>query len=111
VLPGGTGNGFARELGIPKGLRPAVELICSDGVVRRIDAARLGDQYFIQRMYAGVEPEQQTTRQLKDRLGLFAYAIQVPKQFHGEGSACFRVTVDGAIIEKRASTSTWSTQA
>lgn len=100
VLPGGTGNGFARELGIPKDLLPAVELICSGGVVRRIDAGRIGDQYFIQRMYAGVEPEQQTSRQMKDRLGLFAYAIQVPKQLHGEQSARFRVTVDGAVIEE-----------
>ena len=29
VLPGGTGNGFATELGTPKELKPAVELLCS----------------------------------------------------------------------------------
>jgi diacylglycerol kinase (ATP) len=64
VLPGGTGNGFARELGIPKDLRAAVELICtgrSHSPHRRRDAS--ATSIFIQRMYAGVEPEQQTSRQ------------------------------------------------
>lgn len=100
VLPGGTGNGFARELGIPKELRAAVELICTGGRIRRIDAGRIGEQYFIQRMYAGVDPEQQTSRQLKDRLGLFAYAIQVPRQLRSEQPAQFRVTIDGSVIEE-----------
>jgi diacylglycerol kinase (ATP) len=100
VLPGGTGNGFARELGIPKDLRPAVELICTGGRVRRIDVGRIGEQYFIQRMYAGVEPEQQTSRQMKDRFGLLAYAIQVPKQLHQADTTRFRVTIDGHMIEQ-----------
>lgn len=101
VLPGGTGNGFARELGIPKELRPAVELICTGGRIRHIDAARSGDQFFIQRMYAGVEPERQTSRQMKDRLGLLAYAIQVPRQLRSEHPAHFRVTIDGHVIEEQ----------
>jgi YegS/Rv2252/BmrU family lipid kinase len=100
VLPGGTGNGFARELGIPKELRPAVELICTGGQVRQIDVARIGDQYFIQRMYAGVEPERQTSRQMKDRLGLLAYAIQVPRQLRQARTARFRLTIDGKVIEE-----------
>jgi YegS/Rv2252/BmrU family lipid kinase len=100
VLPGGTGNGFARELGIPKDLRAAVELICTGGRVRRIDAGRIGEQYFIQRMYAGVEPEQQTSRAMKDRLGLLAYAIQVPKQMRQSKNTHFRVTIDGQVIEE-----------
>jgi YegS/Rv2252/BmrU family lipid kinase len=100
VLPGGTGNGFARELGIPKDLRPAVELICTGGRVRQIDVARIDDQYFIQRMYAGVEPEQQTSRQMKDRLGLLAYAIQVPRQLRQAPPTRFRVTIDGQVIEE-----------
>ena len=99
VLPGGTGNGFARELGIPKDLRKAVELLCTGGRVRRIDVGRIGDQYFIQRMYAGVEPEEQTSREMKDRLGLLAYAIQVPKQLHRAETTHFRMTIDGQVIE------------
>lgn len=75
VLPGGTGNGFATELGTPKTLRPAVELLCTGGQIREIDAVKLGDSYFIQRLYVGIEPEEQTSREEKDRYGTFAYAI------------------------------------
>ena len=35
ILPGGTGNGFAREIGIPKELDEAVELLCTSQHVRR----------------------------------------------------------------------------
>jgi diacylglycerol kinase family enzyme len=30
ILPGGTGNGYANELGTPKKLRPALELLCGN---------------------------------------------------------------------------------
>lgn len=76
VLPGGTGNGFATELGTPKTLQPAVELLCSnDGQLRSIDVVKMGDIYFIQRLYVGIEPEEQTSREDKDKYGTFAYAI------------------------------------
>lgn len=52
-------------------------------------------------MYAGVEPEQQTSCQMKDRLGLLAYAIQVPRQLRGEHAAHFRVTINGHVIEEQ----------
>lgn len=75
VLPGGTGNGFATELGTPKELRPAVELLCGGGKIRNIDVVKLGDSYFVQRLYVGIEPEEQTSRADKDKYGTFAYAI------------------------------------
>jgi hypothetical protein len=78
ILPGGTGNGFAREIGIPKDLAEAVELLCTSANMRYIDAALVGNEYFIQRLYAGVPPESQTSRDLKERYGLLAYAVRVP---------------------------------
>ena len=75
VLPGGTGNGFATELGTPKNLRPAVELLCTGGQIRNIDVVKMGDIYFVQRLYVGIEPEEQTSREDKDKYGTFAYAI------------------------------------
>ena len=75
VLPGGTGNGFATELGTPKDLRPAVELLCGGGKIRNIDVVKMGDSYFVQRLYVGIEPEEQTSRADKDKYGTFAYAI------------------------------------
>lgn len=82
VLPGGTGNGFATELGTPKELRPAVELLCGGGQVRNVDIVKMGDIYFIQRLYVGIEPEEQTSRADKDRYGTFAYAINAYHRAH-----------------------------
>ena len=42
VLPGGTGNGFAREVGAPGKLRDAVVLLCTSQNTRAIDVGRLG---------------------------------------------------------------------
>ena len=75
VLPGGTGNGFATELSTPKELRPAVELMCTSRKIRNIDVVKMGDSYFVQRLYVGIEPEEQTSREEKDKWGTFAYAI------------------------------------
>jgi diacylglycerol kinase (ATP) len=99
ILPGGTGNGFAREIGIPKDLREAVELLCTSENVRQVDAARVGNEYFIQRLYAGVPPESQTSRDLKERYGLLAYAITLPKQVVGARESEFRLTIDGRVAK------------
>ena len=67
VLPGGTGNGFAHELGLPQKLDEAARLLCTSSRTRAIDVVRVGDEYFIQRRYTGTEPEQQTSREIKDK--------------------------------------------
>lgn len=97
VLPGGTGNGFATELGTPKTLRPAVELLCTGGQIRSIDVVKLGDSYFIQRLYVGIEPEEQTSREDKDRYGTFAYAINAFHQARNKKQKEFmyHVVIDG----------------
>jgi diacylglycerol kinase (ATP) len=98
ILPGGTGNGFAREIGIPKELGEAVELLCTSSTVSHLDAVRVGDEYFIQRLYAGVPPESQTSRDLKERYGLLAYAITLPKQVLRATESEYRITIDGRTI-------------
>jgi diacylglycerol kinase (ATP) len=98
ILPGGTGNGFAREMGIPKDLAEAVELICTSQNVAHIDAGLVGDEYFIQRLYAGVPPEQQTSRDLKERYGLLAYAVTLPKQILGATESQYRLKVDNRTV-------------
>src|SRR5688572_2785449 len=47
ILPGGTGNGFAREMNIPKTLEAAAKVLCTSQRIRKIDAARVNEQYFI----------------------------------------------------------------
>ena len=95
ILPGGTGNGFAREMGIPKTLRPAVEVLCGRNKIRKIDVAQVGDQYFIQRLYVGIEPEEQTSREMKDKYGVFAYAISMAQRRKRHKEVNYQVTIDG----------------
>lgn len=101
VLPGGTGNGFAREMGTPRTLRPAVELLCSGHKIRNIDVVQFGDSYFVQRLYVGTEPEEQTSRADKDRFGTFAYAINAYKQGKTarQKEVLYQITIDGKQIE------------
>lgn len=107
VLPGGTGNGFARELGVPAKLREAVVALCTSTRTRAIDVGRLrtvgqaqvDDRYFIQRLYVGVEPEEQTSREMKDKYGVFAYAINLASRGAGEQHHLYRATVDDEVGE------------
>ena len=111
ILPGGTGNGFAREGGVPKKVRDAVVVLCTSGRTRSIDVGRLrsvgqaqvDDRYFIQRLYIGVEPEEQTSRELKDRYGVLAYAISAPKRSSGAREFQYQVDIDGESLEFLAS--------
>ena len=95
ILPGGTGNGFAREMGIPKKLEPAVELLCTSNKTRSIDVGKVGDNYFIQRLYVGIEPEQQTSREMKDKYGVFAYGVSIAERSKTNKPVDYQVTVDG----------------
>jgi YegS/Rv2252/BmrU family lipid kinase len=101
ILPGGTGNGFAREMDIPKTLRPAVEVLCTSHNVRQIDAAQINqEEYFIQRLYVGIEPEEQTSRAMKDKYGVLAYAISMKERRKHIKQAKYHVTLDGAPLEE-----------
>ena len=99
VLPGGTGNGFATEMGIPKDYRAAVEVLCTSSNVRHVDVMQVGDQYCIQRLYAGIEPEQQVSREQKDKYGTLAYALMTRKQMKESVDAPITLTIDGQRIE------------
>ncbi|MEA3335940.1 MAG: diacylglycerol kinase family protein [Chloroflexota bacterium] len=99
VLPGGTGNGFANELGIPKTLEPAVELLCTSHNQRKIDVAQLEDGYFIQRLFTGIEPDEQTSREDKDKYGTLAYLKRDINRLSEIQDIPYRLTIDGEVIE------------
>lgn len=101
ILPGGTGNGFCRENGVPDELEAAAELMCISANLRHVDAVKLGDGFFIQRLYTGVEPEQQTSREMKERYGVLAYPMTVRQQVKEMIEAAYRLTIDGEVIERR----------
>lgn len=98
VLPGGTGNGFGHELGLPQKLDEATRLLCTSSRTRAIDVVRAGEEFFIQRLYTGTEPEQQTSRELKDKYGGLAYFINMFQQANNR-EIPYRLTIDGVTHE------------
>jgi diacylglycerol kinase (ATP) len=102
VLPGGTGNGFANELGIPKTLAEAAEVLCTSRKLRPTDIVQLDQQYFIQRLYVGIEPEQQTSREMKDKYGTLAYALTAHQQQKSQQEVNYRIMIDGKLLEMPA---------
>ena len=99
ILPGGTGNGFANEMGTPTKLRTAVEMLCKSPHKRQIDVVQMGDEYFIQRLFTGIEPDEQTSREMKDKYGTFAYVIRDAERFRNRKDIPYKLTIDGELIE------------
>ena len=102
VLPGGTGNGFGTELGIPNELRPAVELLANSYNKRKIDIVKMDDWkegYFVQRLFTGIEPEEQTSREDKNKYGTLAYLGRDIKRLRDIKDIPYTLKIDGETIE------------
>ncbi|NCF67357.1 MAG: YegS/Rv2252/BmrU family lipid kinase [Chloroflexi bacterium] len=99
VLPGGTGNGFGNELGVPKVLEPAVELLCTSHNQRKIDIAQVEEGYFVQRLFTGIEPDEQTSREEKDKYGTFAYLVRDVRRMKEIQDIPYKLRIDGEEIE------------
>jgi len=102
LLPGGTGNALADDLGIPPLLAAAAALATGDaGEVRRVDLGQVGDQWFVLRLTMGIEATMvdATTRESKDRFGWLAYAVSGIQALAEPPIATYRITVDGETYE------------
>jgi len=103
ILPGGTANLVSVELGIPKDLAKAAEVIASDGsVVKKVDMGKIGTEYFLLRVGLGVAAEKVklADRSMKDRYGIAAYSIAGAKAILGAQRARYRFNLDGEIVEE-----------
>ena len=76
VLPVGTMNVFAAELGLPGDLKAAWQVV-REGVSRKIDLARANDQYFIQLAGVGLDAQalKETTWESKRSFGPLSYLV------------------------------------
>jgi YegS/Rv2252/BmrU family lipid kinase len=108
VLAGGTGNLLARAVGIPLDVDRAVPTLLR-GDQRRVDLGRLADgRYFAVAAGVGIDARmvRDTPGWMKRRLGVLAYAITASRAALGavirRDFFRVRVTVDGAIYERRA---------
>lgn len=75
IIPTGSGNGFARELGIPQSLDEACQLIAQAPRTRAVDAILVGERYALLRIGIGFEANviEATARSEKRLAGSLAY--------------------------------------
>lgn len=104
IIPGGTGNAVATELGISRKIEEATELLCTSKNQRAVDIAQVDDQYYLLRAYTGVTKDQAASRELKDKYHLMAYPMEVVKVLRNSPHAQYTVTVDGKKTEVAAMT-------
>lgn len=104
IIPTGTGNLLARELGISTELEEAVALIGGSSGSRRVDAMRVGDRIFILNASVGVSAAAvgTATASLKSRFGRFAYLLGILLKIFRWRSRHLDVVVDGITDEYRA---------
>jgi YegS/Rv2252/BmrU family lipid kinase len=98
ILPGGTANLMAVELGIPKDLTQASQIVASDkSSVINIDMGKAGERYFMLRLGMGVAGEKVrlADRELKDRYGIMAYTIAALKAMKDTQIVDYQITIDG----------------
>lgn len=102
ILPGGTGNTLAEELGIPSALADAAALVASgDFELRPVDMGRSGDDWFIVRLTMGLEVSivEGATQERKERLGWLAYAMAGLQTMTDPPIARYTIEIDGEAID------------
>ena len=108
ILPGGTGNAFAAEFGIPVNLAEACELaINPQAALLRVDIGEINGRYhFLLRASAGFEASmvQGANQELKRRLGSFAYIFSALQALSHPEMAHYRLTLDGLQIDTQGLT-------
>ena len=105
IVPAGTGNTLARELGIPLDIDGAVRLLVEGRSTVRIDAGRVRDQVSVLNVGIGVSAfmMDRTNRRQKNRFGMSAYMWNGIKGLVGIQPHRFTLTVDGRRYSRRAS--------
>ena len=106
IIPRGTGNQLAANLGIPVDIEGAADVV-AHGVPVPIDIGQLSTgRYFALMAGAGWDAELMNacTRELKERWGFGAYLFTGLRSAVAPPSALFHITADGVEIEIRAAT-------
>jgi YegS/Rv2252/BmrU family lipid kinase len=105
ILPLGTGNVVARELGIPTKLERALALLVGKHSTSTIDAMQVGDQLYLLAVGAGISGRvmRDTRRDAKRWLGRLSYLWPGIKGLLGLQLARFEIVVDGRSTQARAS--------
>ncbi|GAC1448489.1 MAG: diacylglycerol kinase family lipid kinase [Isosphaeraceae bacterium] len=104
IVPLGTANVLAGELGVPLGLDDACALLAGDHTLTRIDAMEVAGKHYVTQVGVGLDAMmiRDTSHQEKRRFGRGAYIWTALTQFVGFRARRFTLTVDGATTRPRA---------
>ncbi|HEX6749932.1 MAG TPA: diacylglycerol kinase family protein [Longimicrobium sp.] len=105
IIPKGTGNQVAFNLGIPRSVEHAVDVVVN-GDTTPMDLGQVAEgRYFAVAAGTGVDAEivALATRELKDRWGFGAYIYAVLKVASSPPAARYRIVADGQELELDAS--------
>lgn len=105
ILPSGTGNILARDLGIPLNADRALELLVSEHRLRPIDLMQVGDRCHALNVSIGISAQTMATieRQQKKRFGILAYILNGLANLTGARLHRLEIHVDGTKYRVRAS--------
>jgi YegS/Rv2252/BmrU family lipid kinase len=105
IIPLGTANVLARELGIPVELNAAVALLAGPYETKAIDAMNVKEKHYFTQVGVGIDSLMiaGTTRERKQRFGRIAYITTAVACLAGFEPRRFTVTVDKRKTHRRAS--------
>jgi YegS/Rv2252/BmrU family lipid kinase len=102
ILPGGTGNVLAKDLGIPVDMASACALLVDPTAqTRLIDLGQVNGQYFVLRLGAGLEAQITRTadREMKARMGMLAYVSATIQAWGQAEVSHYHIEMDGNKFE------------
>lgn len=104
IIPAGTTNVLAQELGIPLNVDKACRLLAGKTATRSIDALQLGQQHFVLSIGTGLDAQaiEGTSREGKRRFGPLAYVWSVLKTVTGFQPHTFTIIADGQKLRVKA---------
>lgn len=100
VLPSGTANDFARNLGLPDDPLELCRLMCSDQIAK-VDVAWLNGSVFLNVAHIGLGtlPARQATQDEKQRLGRFSYLLTLARKLNLQRGIHGRIECDDEVVE------------